>query len=414
MGKDERTEPTPLDYLRIARDSGTRMHTLVRKVAPNATEGNARPLPDIEAVNDLFRARDPESVFSAISGLGPFYGQAAQSKDRCHNAAEFGVERLPRLSAPDADELLKECYLDPFSVGSPLNPWEFTEVGRVAKAAAHRVTERYTLPLDVADSFYEPGYLYVEEPLHDWLLFRNLMSIAIRICAVSRTAARDGSLADLLTSCGFTRVVPKSKAATECMGRPSFVIALAYNPFFSRPAIDLTWDDKKIWPFYSSITTKDEGRNPVVCRAAHLNGEPRVRVLTGVEAERTDRSLQLRRKAEERPDIRWLYLAIEADEESGQLEAANRLLRALDRLFHTPEVSCGGPMGEELVTSPAPENLPQAIWEIVRHHPDRYLASCRYCHRTFFTARQGAETTFCSPSCRSAYSKGRRQVGAPL
>ena len=403
-----------MDCLRIARDSGTRLHTLVRKVAPNAVEGRARPLPEIEAVNDLFRARDPESVFSAISNLGPFYGQNAQDKDRCHNAAEFGAERLPRLSAPNADELLKECYLDPFSVGSPLNPWEFTEVGRVAKAAARRVTEKGALPLDVANPFYERGYLYVEEPLHDWLLFRNLVSIAIRICAVSRTAARDGGLAGLLTSCGFTHVVPKSKAATERMERPSFVIALAYNPFFRRPSIDLTWDDKKIWPFSSNITTKDEGRNPVISHVAHLAGDPRVRILTGVEAERTESSLQLRRKVEERPDIRWLYLMIEADEESGQLEAANRLLRAVDRLFHTPEVSCGGPMGEELVTSPAPENLPEAIWEIVRHHPDRYLASCKYCHRTFFTARQGAETAFCGSSCRSAYSKGRRQVGEPL
>lgn len=403
-----------MDCLRIARDNATKMHTLIRKVAPGAIGEGVRVLPGMEDVNALFRARDPESALSAISGLGPFYGHASQYDGRCLGVTEFRRKRLPHLAPPDAGGLLKECYLDPFSVGSPLNPWEFTEVGRVAKAAARRVAEKRALPLDAADPFYEPGFLYVEEPLHDWLLFRNLVSIAIRICAVSRTAARDGGLADLLTSCGFTRVTPKTKAAVECMEQPSFVIALAYNPYFSRPAIDFTWDDRKIWPFYSSITTKDGDRGPLVSHAAHLVGERRVRLLTGVEAERTERSLQLRKKAEERPDIRWLYLAIEESEGSSQLEAANCLLRALDRLFHTPEVSCGGPMGEELVTSPAPENLPQAIWEIVRHHPDRYLASCRYCHRTFFTARQGAETTFCSPSCRSAYSKGRRQVGAPL
>ena len=111
-------------------------------------------------------------------------------------------------------------------------------------------------------------------------------------------------------------------------------------------------------------------------------------------------------KGETREEAKWIYLAMEKNGSEAERETANRFLRTLDGLFGCSEVACGGESGAELARVARPSNLGQGIWAVVENHPGRILTSCKRCGRTFFAPSLGRQAEFCSPACRSAYSKG--------
>lgn len=389
---------------RLALDPISQMHVLVRRAATARPQRQA-PV-SLENMNELLMARDVHAFVLAADALGPMYEAGEVPKKRRMGAREAAGSRL---LPPNADALLSECYFDPFSqVGD--NPGEFDETGRVMRAATRRAASELGLSAD--SSFIEEGFEYLIEPLHDWMIMRNLMSVAMRLLANARVAAEEGRMGAVLADTGFSYVEPKSRPAKSSMARPSFVIPVGYNPFFSRPMLDLTWNDGAIWPFFCRIT--EEAKTTLekltgARRPRHLVGAPEVVFLTSVQADRTEASLDLKKTAADSGD-KWLYMAVVADK-GGQETAANALLRAMEGLFGTRElVSCGGAKSDEVKIERKPANLPEALWANIRSHPNRYLMSCRFCGRTVFANMLGGETSFCSPSCRSAYSQMLRKA----
>ena len=398
--------PLP-ETARLVLDTKSNMHAVVRRVPAGPATG-ARAI-GLEQMNAVLMARDADDFVRAVDGAGLMYAPGDVPAARKMGAAGLRSALGSRLASPDAGLLLSECYFDPFSKAGD-NEWEFEGVGRVAKAATSRAAAE--LALSAGDPFIDEGSEYVVEPLHDWVILRNLMSIAMRILANARAAAEEGRMGDVLAQTGFSLVKPASKAAKNAMGHESYVIPVGYNPFFSRPAVDLSWKDENIWPFYCSIT--EDGKTWLekaagVNRPRRLRGAEDVVFLTSVQAGRAEESLSLRRHRSE-PDVTWLYMAIAADE--GQEAAANAFLRGMQGLFGTEVVSCGGPKSSEVVSAAAPTNLPEAMWADVRDHENLYIMSCRFCGRTVFANMHGGETSFCSPSCRSAYSQMLRKAGA--
>ena len=128
--------------------------------------------------------------------------------------------------------------------------------------------------------------------------------------------------------------------------------------------------------------------------------------LVNINTDKAKASLGLKKEADS-PEKTWLYLALIADE-SGQEATANTFLRAMDGVFGTREIACGGERGAELHAPSHPTNLPEAMWALAWEHPNRYLMSCKRCVRVQFSYMLGGETAFCSPGCRSAYSKAHR------
>ncbi|WP_322153504.1 hypothetical protein [Paratractidigestivibacter sp.] len=98
-----------------------------------------------------------------------------------------------------------------------------------------------------------------------------------------------------------------------------------------------------------------------------------------------------------------------AADDRGQEASANAFLRGMQGIFGTETISCGGTKSDEFVVTANPANLPEAMWGNVRSHENLYIMSCRFCGRTVFANMHGGETSFCSPSCRSAC---RRMQGA--
>lgn len=391
----------PPNNIRIAYDNEATLHTLVRRCQASELGGDYTGI-DYEILNDFFRAKDVRALALAVGKLPPLYG------------GKGGVEahlRSPEsltnsLASPVEERLLGECYFDPTARAGDA-PWSFTETARVARSAVHDVAANYALPSTKDDAFFDGDCLYETEPLHDWLLLRNLLSIAMRIYATAAGKTEDG-LDDLLLEVGFSPVSPTSRAARSNMGADGYVIPVAYNPFFSRPAIDMRWDDKVVWPLLSSLVETDESaweRFAGFSHPRHLKGFPDVRLLTSVQADQARASLALKKAVVSAAD-KWMYLALISESGETQKSVADRFLRALDAVFGSSLISCGGEQGAENLIISHPDNLPSALWAIVKDHPGRFLLRCRRCDKTIFATTSGGPTRFCSTSCRTAFNKG--------
>ncbi len=142
-------------------------------------------------------------------------------------------------------------------------------------------------------------------------------------------------------------------------------------------------------------------------RPRRLKGTEGVAFLTSVQVDQAKASLRLR-DAGNGPSDTWLYMATAADDRE-QEASANAFLRGMQGIFGTEIISYGGTKSDEFVVTANPTNLPEAMWGNVRSHENLYIMSCRFCGRTVFANMHGGETSFCSPSCRSAYSQMLRK-----
>ena len=391
------------ENIRVAYDKAAMLHVLVRRCSPSETSDFTTTDIDYEVLNGFFRAKDIRAFSLAIDRLPPLY--SGYGTPLAHPSSP--KELAKALSEPVEAQLQSECYFDPVAMATEDAPWAFSETGRLAKAAIHEAATSYALPASKDDAFFDDSHLYVIEPLHDWLLLRNLFSIAMRIYATATTEKASDSN-DLLVKTGFSQVSPTSKAAKRNMGADGYVVPVAYNPFFSRPLIDFDWDDRLIWPLLNSLVEKD--KNPVerfmgFNHTRHLKGFPEVKLLTSVEADQTKASLNLKKTAVNAKD-RWMYLALIPKEGEGQKETANRFLRGLDAAFGSSDISCGGDQGAENLVLSYPHNFPSALWAVIKDHPGRYLLRCKRCSKTIFAASFGGATRFCSSACRSAFNQG--------
>lgn len=400
--------PTPRNT-RLALDTRSKMHVIIRQVTSADTsaaieQNHVNP----DELNDFFLTRDVEELVLQADRLGPMFPPSDLPADRVLSVTELGKASVGgRLGAADPHLLLAESYFDPFS-SSDGKSFTFEEVGRLARAATNRAATNFSMFGD--DGFVSGEHSYIIEPLHDWLLMRNLMSIAMRILACA--SSKDTVSASVLQNAGFSLVEPTNALSKKAMGGPALVVPVGYNPFFSRPTIDLTWKDSDIWPFFSKLTDMEQTAAEKfigIRRPKHLKGDLNTIFLTSVEVGREEPSLGL--KLTENVGAKWMYMAILQNGRT-QEQSANGFIQALDKLFGSSTIACGGPKSEEVRTVDSPSNLVGAIWSCIKQHPKRYLMSCKYCHRTLFANMLGGETTFCSPSCRSAYSKAQKNANS--
>ena len=87
------------------------------------------------------------------------------------------------------------------------------------------------------------------------------------------------------------------------------------------------------------------------------------------------------------------------------MQIANRILQAVDGRLFQPRIAYSGVKMAEIAPEQKPRNMLEAMWLLVRNHPDHYLLTCKRCMRTVLSGTQGGERSFCSNSCRATWSK---------
>lgn len=399
------------DSIYLAMDPRSGMHCLVR---PVPVEDLGRPLDPVnpDDLNELLMARDATALIEAARKLGPMFSglKTGDLDKKSFKPSELqGSGKLKvKLEAPEADRLINECFFDPYAEIIDGTDVGYAPSGRTAKSSA--VTAAADLNfLNARDlSFADGHYRYLIEPLHDWVFARNLLSVVLRIGGLLRANPDDK---DILSSAGFALSEPSTRHQRFMMEGTCYVIPIAFNPFYQKGNVvwnGLTFDERVIWPLYDSITEIAKSRVSKSIIDHHLKTEEKVKFLTSVEANRADGHIWLSRDKHD-PVNRWWHMVLKAPDGESQLDIANTLLRGLDRSLFKPELAYTGSPMHEIEPAAKPTNLLEAMWLVVRNHPDRYLMTCDNCHRTVLSGTQGGERRFCSTSCRATWNRAHKE-----
>lgn len=395
----------------LALDPRSGMHCIVRLVPVDRLE---EPFPPVspDALNDLLMARDAKSLLDAASALGPMFtaaGGTGALKKRCFKPSELqgGGKLKLRLEAPEPLRLIAECFFDPYTEIDDATVDGFNPTGRTAKTAANSAATDFNFLAARDYSFADSQFRYLIEPLHDWVFARNLISIVLRIGGLLRAGSKSENV---LSDAGFAFAEPSTRRQRYMMEGACYVIPIAFNPFYQKGNLILNsfkFDRNVVWPLYSSITEIEEAPLTKTLLDHHLIMERDVKFLTSVEAGQSEGHILLPRELHD-PINMWWHMVLKAPEGSTQLDIANTLLRGLDRSLFKPELAYSGVSMREIEPAAKPTNLLEAMWLLVREHPDRYLLTCENCHRTVLSGTQGGERRFCSNSCRTAWNRNRR------
>lgn len=396
----------------LALDPRSGMHCIVRLVPAETVEQPFGPV-DPDDMNRLLMARDPGALLDAAEALGPMHrdtGAGVGLKDRCYKPSELQGTGAPkvRLQAADAERLLKECYFDPYSERDGAVDIGYHQTGRLARAAARRAVEARDFSNARDFSFADDQFRYLMEPLHDWVFARNLLSIVLRIGGLLRSHPSE---AHILDKAGFTFVRPDGRYLRIRMEGDCYVAPVGFNPFYRIGNVflnDITFDKNVIWPLYSAYTDIKKTNWTKTVIDNHLVTDGGIKFLTSVNAGQAEGTLEARDKQ----DLyhTWWYIALRAEDGMSQRNVADRLLRSLDSALFKPELTYSGRPMHEMEPASKPTNLLEAMWLLVRDHPDRYLLTCENCHRTVLSGTQGGERRFCSDSCRASWNKEHRET----
>lgn len=390
----------PNSRVMVVRDARTKMHSLVRDVPVKSMNAPRGPV-TAEQMNDLMMAKTPSALVESVEPLGAFFrydtGDArTMTPSKLQDLVADGT-----LGEPDQKSLIEECVLDPFwKLGTKSL---FEREGRNPASDTKRLCEERG-PKRMSDIFGEMTTdgerRFMIEPLQDWVLLRNLVSIAMRFGGVLRLIANDGGSGDVLERSGMQEVTRTSlRAWLTDTDRHAYVTPLVYNPWFREGNLlvnDVRYPSELMHPFLDRITEAKSGKAGIG-RMLCLKGS-NLLILSAIAANVTKGFAANRKSIPE--EGRWFYLVLDGDDHHALVR---RYLRALDSLLGTHVVNYDGTSLEGVTVGY--DWVPGAIWATVISHEGRYLMTCKQCGRTVLSTTQGAGREFCSDTCRATYNK---------
>lgn len=395
--------PIPIEAVHIARDKESGMHSLVRFV-PNEVLDVPLAEVGVDRANAFLMARDPESLVESAIQLGPMFVARVDLNDRVLTFTDALSEKGKRLLQSDSSRLLAECFFDPYVASAGGNGLMFEGAGRVSRASADRTVEEF----DFCGS--SPSYGCLEdhftaliEPVQDWVLLRNLLSITLRL---GGTLRKHLSGETVLEDAGFSKVGRQTLQSKFALDAPGYAVPVMYNPYFRDGNLlknGLVFDGNATRPLYERIARVEARRRAglILVDVGVLRGNESIKFVTGAQAGVAEGSSeQCGLMPEER---KWLYLVVEDRGDMSQKDLADMLLDSLDQQLYRPRLSYSGDLMEGVSVNVY--DLPSALWALVRNHPNHYLMTCDNCHRTVFSTTQGPNRRFCSDSCRVTWNK---------
>lgn len=399
-------------HVMVARDRRARMHSIVRATMPWELD---RPVPAATAdqLNTLMMAKTPLSLVEAAELVGPLRRRGDGLEGRLFlTAAQLGgLVADGTLGEPDARQLVDECVLDPLwrlADGGTFEREGRNPIGDARKVAATRGPGRMADLFGPTDG--EDGRFFVIEPLQDWVLLRNLLSIAMRFGGMTRRMSHetDDSLLGLLERAGFAEVHRTSFSSWLALDKgASWILPLSYNPWFRDGSIlanDLDYPSELMHPLVDRLFELRRGKAGLGTYRALKGSEADIRLLTASSASATDSSATPRNDAPD--EARLLYLALHGDD---QRTLADGYLHTLDALLGTDALSYAG---YEIGAIPVDHcDAAGALWATFLRHEGRYLMTCRQCGRTVLSTTQGGAREFCSDTCRATHNKATREQG---
>ena len=362
----------------LAFDKKSEAHVVVRHAY--ARDEMLHPCTiEVDEFNAFMMAKDPFALIDAVRKFGPMYRRSNESSDYFFTPSAFLQMSEDGLGHPHAFKLAGECYFDPYSRPSDQHPGLFSDVGRGMKVGARRAVDIFDFDeIDFDLTYAGDRYVFCLEPLQDWIVLRNVLSVAMRLAVLVR---QECETSDLLGQAGFARLDDSQAAGILGVNPGAYVIPIARNPYGIAASSAVT----TLMPFLNRITgerTEEEGYtrwyNPA------WEGID-FRALSG---------------AHEKELANWLYLVFSGD--IAAVDQAQRFVNALDKSVCSLSLSFDDPYRE---ISAAPYDVPSALWSMMRDSDDLHFMTCKQCGRSLLTPVHGQNRQFCSSACRSTWSK---------
>lgn len=394
----------------IARDGKSGMHVLVRILAIDDIVRDYLPI-DPDDFNKLMMARDAKSLVLAAHDLGPMYISADSLSGRAfipshlQQDIEYGFNLIP----PDLESLLSECYFDPYAVPVGTDNMGYRAIGRTGKKPTRELIDKLDFTKAGDLSYLDSQFRAIVEPLHDWIFVRNLLSILMRIGGLYRSGADPDTILEAARFRQVDSTVLKKRFNIDM--NTCYAIPIAFNPFYrmeNSVIKDTPFDTMEFCPLYGSLIDKKNSFSRTAVEQ-HLKGcgNGFVKFLTPSGASRIKNRLDNHESHSE--DSKWRYMIVssktDADAINSQMQLTNRLLQAFDGILFQPQLAYTGIKMAEIAPERKPRNILEAMWLLVRNHPGYYLLTCKRCMRTVLSGTQGGDRSFCSNSCRAAWSK---------
>lgn len=108
------------------------------------------------------------------------------------------------------------------------------------------------------------------EPLQDWVLLRNLLSISLRLGGTMRTMRSEAAENNLLVKSGFIKSERSTLSSKLAIDAPGYTIPVMFNPFYrdgNALINDATFDDESTWPLYRTIVESPPDSTAIATRA---------------------------------------------------------------------------------------------------------------------------------------------------
>ena len=108
------------------------------------------------------------------------------------------------------------------------------------------------------------------EPLQDWVLLRNLLSISLRLDGTMRTMRSEAAENNLLVKSGFIKSERSTLSSKLAIDAPGYTIPVMFNPFYrdgNALINDATFDDESTWPLYRTIAESPPDSTAIATRA---------------------------------------------------------------------------------------------------------------------------------------------------
>ena len=398
-----------------------------------------------ESFDGLLRAKNAEMLLDSIRGLGALTTEETVFKKegkRLYSISDF-KRRLPKMKSSDAAMLYKETFLYPFcQEGEPGDPESerrslglFEELGADVSLgnmqAAIRAAARYDAFSngihDVLDKCDDSSHVVYCEPLQDWMLVRNLLSLAAQLYYWANTPeAKDSPLSALSHVRRYETV--------KYLKRPAFALPISFNTagrLRSHANLARMWDAvlenyAKANPlFCSGIETPRDQKYLNALKHLHfwsqISKDENVLFLSAYQVEGTYIGKEASREA------KWqaMYMVIVPRMRDGivmesERDMADRLFYDIERAFFTGPNGvrahrlCGWGRGDVNESDGDSlmgyKSLMGALWHRIFHHRAVGFVTCRNCGNTVLRTTKGKRSLYCSDSCRSAAAHAQMKL----
>ena len=412
------------------------LHSVVWVVEKDKFASPMRPVSE-ELFNGLLRAKNAEMLLDAIRELGVLTTERLIfKKERRRLFDVSGFKRhLEKMLPSDVSMLHKETFLYPFCQDARLKECEdapnpvglFDVIGADIPLGNMRAAERAVAGYDafsnglrdVLERCNDDTHVVYCEPLQDWMIVRNMLSLASQLYYLAN--APETMNAPLSSLC---RV--RHYDEVKYLKRPAFALPIAFNTTGRlKRQLDpgLIWDAlqenyAKASPlFCSGIEVPENQKWLGAIKNRHfwsqIIQDEDVLFLSAYQVEATYVGREVS------GDTEWqaLYMVVVPKMEKGvvaetERDMADRLFYDIERAFFTGPDGirgrrlCGWGRGDVSESDGDSlmgfKSLMGALWDKVFHHRAVGFVTCRNCGNTVLRTTKGKRSLYCSDSCRSA------------